>query len=148
MSDKRDLMRLIVSDYELFQSFLDRLGERWESEPALGLFQSAGIDGTEDDRRIGRGVRYIEYLIDTHITGGNDLDMNVASQLILKRGYNTEYLDGTWVVDVQTILYATILYRNPALSWVNPISSTSIADVGPYHLLRGMLIAIGAASAS
>ena len=148
MSDKRQLMRLIVDDYELFRVFLDRLGETHEDPPVPGLFQFAGVEATEDDRRIVRGVRYVEFLIENYVTGGDDLQLQVAIDLMLKRGYDMQHLDPTWVAEVKVICYASITYMNAGGSWVSPIATTSIADIGPYHILRGLLIAIAAAVAS
>ncbi len=148
MSDKRQLMRLIVDDYDLFASFLDRLGENGEDPPVPGLFQFVGSDATEDDRRIVRGVRYIELLIENYITGDDDLEMQTAIDLLLQRGYGSQHFDATWAAQVKAICYANITYMNAGGSWANPIATASTGAVGPYHLLRGLLIAIAAAVAS
>ena len=126
----QDLMRMVKLNPGLFNNFLNNLGV----EDEAGLFHS-DTPITQDDLCITRGVIFIEKLF------ANTASLTLAEviDIVLKAGYNTQYLDATFVSDLKTAFYAAYKYVNGAGVWANPVAGTTAEDIDPYLILGGLL---------
>lgn len=132
----RDVQRIVILDLGLFNNFITNI----TTDDSHSIFAYIGSGATSHDRLIARGIAYIEKILIAAPT----LTSDEVIELVLKKGYKTQYLESTWLAAVKTAFDAALKYNDGVSTWDQVTGAELALDVGSYAIFVGIAKAIGA----